>query len=234
MSAPLQRPSDPPTFEDVVEHILRLLARTGVLSRVCEVPWDAFYRLSGLVHDAYVVPSTTMTPMMRRVLFAIGWAAAPANVVGAGTFVGYGFSWLLRNRADPAAAPFCARACGIDVDRRATGLARRNCRRLNHGRRLRFVCGDAREVMSRWADPIDLLYLDLDDPESRKRSYVDVLAAAAGHLRRNAVVLAHDASVQMFRRDFDAYHAYIRHNPRLAGPWILNVDPCGLSIAVVE
>jgi predicted O-methyltransferase YrrM len=223
-----------PTFEDVVEHALRLLVDAGALARAPEVPWASFYRLSALVHDGYEIPSTTITPIMRRLLFAIGVAATPANVVGAGTFVGYSFSWLIRDRADPAAAPFVRQATGIDVDRTAIRLARRNCRRLNHGRRLRFICSDARDAIRRWSDPIDLLYLDVDDPTSRKQGYVEVLQSAIDRLRPGCWVLAHDPCVEKFCADFVGYHAYVRESGRFGGPWVLNVDPCGLSIAVVK
>jgi predicted O-methyltransferase YrrM len=225
---------DRPTYEDVVAQALRLLVRTGALRGPCEVPWDAFYRLSDVIHDVYDVPATSFTPIMRRLVFALGFAIAPRHVVGVGTYVGYTFSWLLRDRQDRAGQPFCASACGVDIDPNATLLARRNCASLNHGKRLRFICADGRAALARWRRPIDLLYLDLDDVRAGKGGYLDSLASASPALCPGAVVLAHDPCLPRFDEDFRTYHQYIKDTKRFTGPWILPVDACGLSIAVAQ
>src|SRR3989442_668517 len=114
-----------------------MLQRAGVLpaDRV-PTPWDSFLQLSHRIHETYEVPSTTFTAIMRRVLCALGFAARPRHIVGVGTYVGYTFSWLLRDRSDDLAAPFCASAIGIDIDARVNVLARRNCAAIGHGERL--------------------------------------------------------------------------------------------------
>lgn len=221
-----------PTFEQVAEHIVWLLWRQRWLSRPPQPPsWDAFLRLSDLIHRQFEVPSTTLTPMMRRLLFALAGAAQPRVIVGVGTYVGYAFSWLLGDRADVDAARLFDHAEGIDVDVEANEVARRNCQVLGHGERLRFHDGDGVAVLAGSKGPIDLLYLDVDAPGTGKRTYLDLLEASQSRLRSGALVLAHDPCVPAFRDDFRFYHAYIEESEAFDGPMVLPVDSCGLSVA---
>src|SRR5260370_23434 len=92
------------TYEEIVDSVVAMLQRAGVLPGDCvRTPWDSFLRLSNLIHETYKVPSTTFTPIMRRLLFALGLAARPLNVVGVGTYVGCTPSGFLRDRTDAAA-----------------------------------------------------------------------------------------------------------------------------------
>jgi len=221
------------TYEGIVEELIAMLQRAGVvLDLSASMPWDAFLRLSDLVHKTYEVPSTTLTPIMRRLLFALSLAARPSNVVGIGTYVGYAFTWLLRHREDPEASPFVETATGIDVDARVNTIARRNCAVLAHGDRLRFVDSDAVVAIERSDMAIDLLYLDLDDRVLGKSGYRRVLEVAHPHLTAHAIILAHDPCVKKFEQDFETYHSYVRDSGLFSGPWILPVDSCGLSVTV--
>lgn len=221
------------TYEEIAELIVNRLTAEGVLApERRRVPWPAFLRLSSLVHDQFEVPGTTLTPMMRRLLFAVGHAARASTVVGAGTYVGYAFAWLLRDRRDPEAGPFCDRGIAVDISSAATALAARNLAWLAHGKRVRAVRGDAVEVLSGAPGPIDLLFIDLDDPARGKADYAEVLRVARGSLVSGAVVLAHDPCVPRFEDDFRRYDAMIAALG-LDGPWVLPVDACGISIARV-
>lgn len=228
---PERSAASPATYEEVVDDIVEWLRRKGAVASALPTPWDSFLRLSALVHEGFEIPSTTITPVLRRLLFAIGLAAAPQNVVGVGTYVGYAFAWLLRDRSDPGSSPFIGTALGIDVDLHANQVARRNCALLGHGARLRFADADGTVADAYPAETIDLLYLDLDDPGERKAGYVRALDAACGRLGTGALILAHDPCVPKFAKGFAAYHEFVRASSRLRGPWILPVDECGISIA---
>jgi predicted O-methyltransferase YrrM len=234
--------TDPPaattverTYEDIVEDLVRLLQQAGALPHHgASVPWGAFLRLSTLVHEHFEVPGTTFTPVMRRLLFALGFAARSSHLVGVGTYVGYTFSWLLGDRSDHRRSPFFDTALGIDTSAQANAIARRNCAILGHGHRLSFTDGDGVAVVAGLESPIDLLYLDLDDPRSGKAGYRHVLAAAISRFRSGTLVLAHDPCVPAFAHDFEAYHDFVRGCGLFSGCWILPVDGCGLSVAVAR
>lgn len=224
------------TYEGIVDHIVEQLRRVDVLrASSVPIPWESFLRLSKLIHETYCIPSTTFTPMMRRLLFALGFAAYPKKIIGVGTYVGYTFSWLLRNYLDSEAAPFFQEAVGIDTDPQANLLARRNCVVLGHGERLIFLDDDGVSAIARnEQSPIDLLYIDIDDPYTGKAAYRQVLEAASPFLKSRALVLAHDACVPKFEKDFKRFHSYIRDSGLFSNFCILPVDNCGLSIAVVR
>ncbi len=221
------------TYEKIIERLLQSLHKAEALpTQPGVVPWDAFHRLSDLVHANFDVPSTTFTAIMRRFLFGLGFAVSPRNIVGVGTYVGYTFSWLLRDRAAGDTAPLFETAVGIDVDAAANQLARRNCAVLNHGDSLNFIEGDGPIALAERKLPIDLLYLDLDDPLTGKLKYRDTLESALPLLRSRAVVLAHDACISKFAGDFVVYHDFIRQSGLFLGPWVFPIDSCGLSLAV--
>ena len=223
------------TYEDIIDGLLDLLRRAGSMPvAVSPTPWESFLRLSDLIHNRYEVPSTTFTPIMRRLLFALGYASQARNIVGVGTYVGYTFSWLLRDRSDREAAPYCEMAVGIDVDSDANALARRNCDLLGHGERLTFMDSDGEAAIANSDWIIDLLYIDLDDPATGKSGYKRVLEAALDHLRPGAVVLAHDPCVPAFRKDFESYNELVSGCEMFRGSWTFPVDACGLAVAVVR
>jgi len=223
------------TYEHIVDRIIDLLRCAGaVQGNSSPTPWNAFLRLSSLIHDAYEIPSTTFTPMMRRLLFALGFAAQPQTVVGIGTYVGYTFSWLLRDRRDSESNPFPEMAVGMDVDESANQLARRNCSVLNHGTRLSFLDGDGITLLTRLETPIDLLYIDVDDPVVGKGGYRQVIETASSLLSPGALVLAHDACVPKFAADFAAYNGYVKRCEIFRDTWIFPVDDCGLSVTAVS
>ena len=223
------------TYEHIVDRIIDLLRRAGALpGNSRPTPWNAFVRFSDLIHAAYEIPSTTFTPMMRRLVFALGFAAHPQIVVGVGTYVGYTFSWLIRDRGDSESGPFPEMAIGIDVDQSANQLARRNSSVLNHGTRLSFLDGDGITLITKIKRPIDLLYIDLDDPVLGKSGYRQIIETASSLLSPGALVLAHDACVPKFAADFAAYNDYIKRCEIFRETWIFPVDDCGLSVTAVS
>jgi predicted O-methyltransferase YrrM len=221
------------TYEAIVDDLLILLGRAGALPEPVEpTPWEAFVRLSELIHERFVVPWTTFTPVMRRLVFALGLAARARHVVGVGTYVAYTYAWLLRDGADERCVPHLESAIGFDVDAEANALARRNCACLGHGERVSFIDADGCVGVARGKEPIDLLYIDLDAPDAGKRAYRTVLEAALPRLREGALILAHDSCVEKFRCDIEQYHDLVRRSVMLSGPWNLPIDSCGLSVAV--
>jgi hypothetical protein len=222
----------PTTYEEIVDQVVRRLHAGGALRSGADTPWDGFLRLSDRVHASFRVPGTTITPIMRRLLFGVGLAARPRCLVVAGSYVGYAMAWLLRDRADPRCAPFVERAYAIDVDPAANRLAQGNLASLGHGGRVRFLDTDAAGALATIEEPIDLLFLDLDDPDTGKAGYVDVLLAARRRLAAGALVIGHDPCVERFASDFASYHRLVETEPWVHGPWVLPVDECGLSVAV--
>jgi predicted O-methyltransferase YrrM len=229
------KPMEGLTYEELVDSIVVALQEGAVLPpQRAPTPWDSFIRLSDLVHANYRVPFTTITPVMRRLLFALGFAARPATIVGVGTFVGYAFTWLLRDRADKASGPHFNFGLGLDIDGEATALATRNCQYLGHREHLRYHTEDGVTAVAALCRPIDLLFLDLDDPVTGKAGYVEVLRAALPRLRPAATVLAHDPCVERFQEDFAHYHEFVESTDAFSDVCVIPLDACGLALARVR
>ncbi len=215
----------------VAEYCLQLLLRQGILNKPLKaVPWDVYRRLEAKVHAHFVVPGTTLTRQAAHLLFAIAYQLQAGVIVGAGTYVGYCFSWLLRDALDAdAGRPPCF-AIGFDVDKAANRQARSNCQVLGHEHKLIFKTCDAFVGIQSLKRKIQLLYIDVDSPEDGKRKYRTILEAALPHLAPGAVIIAHDPCVALFKDDFEAFHSFIRSQPSLTAPLILPVDECGMTI----
>jgi predicted O-methyltransferase YrrM len=118
---------------------------------------------------------------------------------------------------------------GVDVDEVALAGARANFARLGAGGVETWLAA-GREALDRLPGPIDLLYLDAEEPGRGKAIYLDLLDIAYPKLRPGALVLAHDISVPKFRADLSAYLARARDRSRFAATACLEIDPCGLAI----
>ena len=217
------------TYEEIAERLAcTVLADASLPSGM----WDEFLSLSANVHENFEVPSTTVTPMMRRLLFAIGRAARPSSVVGVGTYVGYGFSWLLGERS--ASGTVWTSGLAVDRDQDATALAASNLAHLGHEERLTCLAADGSTALAGYDREIELLFIDVDDPGSGKSLYRDILASALPVLARGAVVVAHDACVARFAGDFEKYHEFMDSTGRFTKAIVLPADECGLSVATVR
>lgn len=215
------------THEELVDRLVQGLATRVPLSSARSCRWGDFGEYSRLVHTSFEVPSTTVSPVMRRLLFALGHASA-GTLVGVGTYVGYGFAWLVGGMWSASSLTV---AVGIDIDIDANAIARRNFASLPFADRVHFVDGPGEEI-DHSDEPVDVLFLDLDDSVTGKSGYTDILEKAAHRLSPGALVVAHDPCVERFAADFIRFHAAIGSSPMLEGPWILPVDSCGITLAV--
>ena len=224
-----------PSYEDLVDRILSYLEEQGAIQPIrLPVPWQSFERLSSCIHDHFEVPATSITPIMRRLLFGLGHSHSPGRIVAAGSYVGYALAWLVRDRSDSWAGPHLISADAVDIASGPCLLAAHNLSVLNHGSRLSVINADISTYLGKRTDQIDLLYLDIDDPITRKAGYVQALSSAAPLLRPGALVLAHDCCVPQFVTDFEQYDHYLHSCSIFGGVHKLDVDDCGLSVAWVR
>jgi predicted O-methyltransferase YrrM len=213
-------------YRTIAETVLAMIdsaAPESALNR--DVPWHSFETLLDRL-PGFAIPSTTISPAMAHLLFALSAARQPRRLFGAGTYVGYGFSFLV------AAIPACSRAVGCDIDAGANAIARQNAVCAGLAERVSYEEGDACLLLAGDQEPIDLIFIDIDDPVSGKLGYADVFQAVVPHLSEGAMVLAHDASVPRFSAAFERYHEAIRQSGVCRTLGVMPVDECGLSIAV--
>jgi predicted O-methyltransferase YrrM len=218
----------PPNFEEVADFAVQILKTGGIVGAAApKADWEAFAKAQHKI-EWFDVPWTTVTSVMRRFFYALSTAAEPERMVGAGTYVGFAFAWLVMGHTRGL-----VEAVGLDIEPQATALARRNCTLLNLGTRLRFEQAEAVGWLAARRNPISLLYIDIDAPGVRKSGYVEVLEAARPSLTPGALVVAHDACVPLFAADFEHFHNLISSDSGFLGPVILPLDECGVSVSRV-
>jgi predicted O-methyltransferase YrrM len=223
----------PPSLEDVADFAVAILRTAGIIDPGAPQPdWIAFAQAQRRI-ESFEVPWTTITPLMRRFFYALSAAAQPERMIGAGTYAGFAFAWLVMGHAQGGSLPRFVEAVGLDIEAEATALARRNAAALDLGARLRFEQAEAATWLRTCSTPISLLYIDIDAPGSRKSGYVEVLRAARRKLIPGALVVAHDACVPLFASDFDRFHEAIKDDSGLVGPQVLQLDECGVSVCRV-
>lgn len=88
-------------------------------------------------------------------------ATGARRVLEVGSAIGYGSIWLARGGED-------TQVIGIEKDPARLERAQAYVERADLGGRVRFVAGDAREVMPGLEPPFDLVYLDSDKAGYRR------------------------------------------------------------------
>jgi len=224
----------PKTPEAIVSYAFEILKCAGLLdTQMNASTWRHFLEAERLIEKHFEVPWTTITPLMRRFLFALSASTRPRRIVGAGTYAGFAFAWIACGAAVGEGPEKLLEAVGLDIDPDATTLARANSAHLGLNDVLRFETADAAGWLRNLREPIDLLYIDIDEPDGRKRGYLDVLRAAQPHLAPGAFVMAHDPCVPLFADDFADFHSMIERDSCFIGPQVLPLDECGVSLSRV-
>ncbi len=218
------------TSEELIDRLLRAAAAKGAFATPESISWAMFGELSRTIHGAFTVPTTTLTPIMRRLLFGVGFVSGARHILAVGSYVGYASAFLA---AGAAARGRLESVTALDPDTIANELARKNFSSLPQLAEVTIIDGNAPDDLDQVIKVPDLVFLDLDHPDSGKRLYVESLARLLATSSSDTVVAAHDPCVPRFAVDFDEFHSFIAEDHRLAGPWILPVDECGLTLARV-
>lgn len=218
------------TVEDAIDRLIDFVAAQARIAPArCD--WDEFLRFSDDVHERFTVPETSYTPAMRRFVYALAAAKKPHHLVGVGTYVGYTFAWLVGGAR--SVNDSMRTAVAIDIDLTASVTARANFRTIAAFDGAAVLVADGLSAIRETA-PIDLLYLDIDDPTERKRGYLPLLRAAERNLSPDAWVLAHDASHPYFEEQLRPYTSYIETSIQYGSHRVFRIDECGLALSIYK
>jgi predicted O-methyltransferase YrrM len=221
-------------FEDAVDRFLLIAAREfGLSLPVAGTSWSAFDRLSTIISEKFRTETTSISPEMSAFLFAISQVSKRDGLVGVGTFQGYAFSWLLQDFFESDFTKWNY-ASAIDTSIDCCILAQKNLNYLNYGARLSIINADGLETLRQHQFPISLLYLDIDDPVSRKSGYADLFSSALPNIVSGGLVLAHDCAVDKFSEDFAKLKDRVVSSKLAKGYLELKFDDCGIAIAAIK
>ncbi|NOT07864.1 MAG: hypothetical protein HOP28_06625 [Gemmatimonadales bacterium] len=176
------------------------------------------------------ITATAMTPAALLLLYQLGFAVGPRRLVGVGTYQGLAMGALTAGASDRHHGKDVS-GVGVDVDGLATSLARSNARKLGLAGRLSYVTEEGTVHLDRRVEPIDLFYLDLDDPLTGKAGYQLAFEHSRRLLTGRAVVVAHDATSPRFTADLAELRRHLLADGRFGLLLDVPIDAAGMLIA---
>ncbi|WP_374721074.1 O-methyltransferase [Peribacillus tepidiphilus] len=172
------------------------------------------------------VPSTTISPIMERMLFATSSSRRIKNVVILGSYYGYALFWLAGGLNNPENK----KVVGFDINKDACQSAVQNLKNVGLDW-AEIKTEDAFTGINHFNDSsIDLIFIDVEKNGS-KADYPPLLDAWYKKLAPGALVLAHDPVIEKFSEDFKHYFRRVQDENRFSISVTLPIDECGLCIS---
>ena len=220
-----------PSHQEIaaVWHALSSLRREGILLHT-QYDHASFLAHREQVWSSFVVEWSTITPRMQRLLYAINAIFKPARMLAAGIASGYAFI-SNAGAAIGVGREYAAQSLvGIEIDSHKAAQAASNIRKVDRDGVAGIVEADAVKYIEDYPEPVDLLYLDAGEYDS-KAIYLDILKAGRRSIHSGTILLAHD-SVR-FAVDLKDYLAWVRDDSNCLASVNVIIDNLGLEVSVV-
>lgn len=220
------------TVADVLAlRVLQNLTNLGIIpAKPKDFSWDSFHNLRQKAQKAFLIPETSITPLMARILFGIVTFVEPSRILGVGTYAGNSFLWLVGPFIQ-SERYFLDYAYGIDTDAKATKLAERNFSSIDANPRIRFISADGHTVSQKLKKKFDLVFMDADDSTLRKKIYFSILRNIYPNINSGGLLLAHDICVPKFKEDLRYFLNEVNNTNLFIKTQSLEIDYCGLEVS---
>lgn len=220
------------TVADILAlRILDNLTNSGIIpAKPKDFSWDSFYNLREKARKTFLIPETSITPLMARILFGIATFVKPSRILGIGTYAGNSLLWLVGPFVQ-SEKYFLDYAYGIDIDAEATRLAKKNFSSLGENSRIRFISADGHAICQRLKNKFDLVFMDADDSRLRKKVYLSILRNIYTNIHSGGLLLAHDICVPKFKEDLRYFLNEVNNTKLFIKTQSLEIDYCGLEVS---
>lgn len=214
----------------VVKEALDALQEAGALPHT-EYDHGKMLAHRDAVRELFEIPWTAITPRMQRLLYAINAILQPENMIAGGVFCGNTFISNAGAAVGPGACYEARNLIGVEIQEEPAALAERNVRRLDPTGIARVLGTDAVKVVSDFAEPVNLLYVDADGHSgSGKGIYYDIAKAAYPQMPKGAVALAHNSLNG--GQPVEAYLEYVRDEANFRASVNVILDVEGLEVSL--
>jgi predicted O-methyltransferase YrrM len=211
----------------VVDEALEVLAETGILPHT-NYDHALFQAHRQAVRETFDIPWTAITPRMQRLLYAINAIHQPKVMIAAGVFCGNTFFSNAGAGAGPGKCYEADALIGVEIKPDEAERAERNVRNIDPAGVARVLAEDANHTVRKYS-PVDLLYLDANDPEGGKDIYFAILQSAWQNLADDAIILAHNSINAA--QDLAGYLAFVRNPENMAASVNVVFDTEGLEVS---
>ena len=223
-------------LEPIEKEIATVDAAVKVLQEEGVLPHTRYDHPKMLAHrravrDVFEIPWTAISPRMQRFLYAVNAIAQPPYMIAAGIFCGFTFISNAGAAVGPGACYTARDLVGVEIKPEEAARAERNVRGVDPTGVARILAADAIDVVSKYAHPINLLYLDANGDRGRgKGIYLEILQAGYDRMPPGSIVLAHN-SVNSAEKLKD-YFACVRDSSQFRSSVNVIIDKEGLEVSV--
>jgi predicted O-methyltransferase YrrM len=217
---------------ETVRSVLAMLKSEGLVAESATYDEHVFESLRQEIREKFTVPGTSITPVMERLLYALGAVRRPKRIIGIGTYCGSALVWCVGSSCGSGRVYDADMVYGIDIDQEATARAKENFSKLAHTNHIELLTEDGLNAVERLEGPFDYLLLDVDSKDLGKGIYSDLLERIYERLGDGAWVLAHDTAVPPFAKQLEPYLAFVRDRQNFHESVSFDVDPFGLELSI--
>ena len=217
---------------ETIRSILAWLKQKGIVPEGATYDEKAFDELRQEVKGQFVIPGTSVTPVMERLLYMLSSVRRPRRVIGLGTYCGYALVWAIGPSCGSGREYEAEKVYGIDIDAEATERAKENLGKLAYTDHIELIAEDGLGAVERLKGPFDYVFLDVESKELGKGLYLGLLKKIYGKVEEGGWVLAHDTVVPPFAEQLEAYLAYVRDGENFKESISFDVDAYGLELSV--
>jgi len=214
---------------EIVDGVLAALVEAGILPHA-NYDHDKMLAHREAVREHFEIPWTAITPRMQRLIWAINGIVQPPVMIAAGIFCGNTFISNAGAAVGPGAVYAARDLVGVEIKPEEAARAERNVRRIDPTGIAHIVADDAVNVVARYRDPINLLYLDADGAGGKgKGIYLEILEAGLDRMPPGSVVLAHNSLNSADR--LAQYLAFVRDRANMRASLNVAFDIEGLEVS---
>lgn len=217
---------------NTVRSILEWLNNEGIVNEGTTFDEKAFGELRREVKSKFVIPGTSITPVMERLLFMLSSVKRPRHAIGVGTYCGYALVWVIGSSCGRGKLYDMEKVYGIDIDEPVTKQARTNFSNLENTDHIELMAEDGLAAVERINGPFDYVYLDVESKELGKGLYLELLKKLYEKIKLGGWVLAHDTTASPFAKQLQGYLAYVRDSKHFRESISFDVDPFGLELSI--
>lgn len=209
--------------------ILDHLCNSGLInSKQPDFSWISFHQLRSKAKPLFYLPKTSITPIMARVLYGLVTIIKPRRILGIGTYMGNALLWIVGPYIDSTER--FEYAYGVDIDPKATEIAKANFSKLSLTIKPQFITDDGIKIAEKLHKSFDLVYIDVEDERLGKSIYLPILRKIDPYIVKNGLVLAHDIAVSKFKNQLRDYLSEVRNKDLYEKTESLYIDYCGLEV----
>ncbi len=215
--------------EEIVDDVLGFLCDEGFIPDIIYNKHE-FVEFRDKIRQSFIVPWTTFTPAMERLLFSISSITKPKSILAIGIFCGNTLAWNIASAFKKSNSDLIV--IGIDIDESSIADAKNNFKTIAPACDINLIATDGRKFLNETNEKFDYVYLDAHDSIKGKKIYEDLLIGVYPKLNDGGMMLAHDATYHQFQNQLSNYFSIVRDEKYFSKSVSLEIDVCGLELSV--